>query len=161
MRSFTGFFSRLLSPFLAGVAALIASVLVAAAVWVRSTREDFDDSFALVVTETLRVTTLTWPHSLVILLLPLAVYGGRLAHADSLSRWLAGAGWLLMAAPQALLPGFDAYKTASAAVSLTVLSLNFYGLLAFSLAQARLRQTCRLDGPERAAAEYPTRLRLS
>ena len=146
--SLTGFFSRLVSPSLAGVATLMASVLVAAIVWVRSTRADFDESFALAITGTLLITPLTWPHSLVILLLPLAVYGARLAYADSLSRWLAGAGWLLMAVPQTLLPGFDEYKTASAAVSLTVLSLNFYGLLAFFFAQARLRRTCPLDGPE-------------
>jgi hypothetical protein len=146
--SLTGFFSRLLSPSQAGVAELMASALVAVAVWVRSTRADFDETFALAITGALLITPLTWPHSLVILLLPLAVYGARLAYADCASRWLAGAGWLLMTVPQALLPGFDEYKTASAAVSLTVLSLNFYGLLAFFLAQARLRRTCQLDGPE-------------
>jgi Glycosyltransferase family 87 len=153
--SLTGFFSRLLSPPLAGAAALMASVLVAAAVCVRSARADFDQSFALAVTGTLLITTLTWPHSLVILLLPLAVYVARLAYADSLSRWLAGAGWLLMAVPQPFLPGFDEHKSASVVVSLTALSVNFYGLLAFFLAQARLQRTCQLAGPRTSRIPNP------
>lgn len=141
--SLNGFFSRLLSPSLAGVAALMASALVAAAVWARSRRSNLDQSFGLAITGTLLITTLTWPHSLVILLLPLAIYVANLVYADSVSRLLAGAGWLLMAVPQPLLPGFPEHLRASVVVSLTVLSLNFYGLLAFFLAQARLCRTTK------------------
>jgi hypothetical protein len=153
--SLTGFFSRLVNPSLAGVVALMASVWVAGAIWVRSTRADFDEGFALAITGTLLITPLTWPHSLVILLLPLAVYRARLAYADSLSRWLAGAGWLLMAVPQTLLPGFDESKPASAAVSLTVLSVNFYGLLAFFLAQTRIHPACQSGRVERCGGPAP------
>jgi hypothetical protein len=158
--SLNGFFSRLLSPYPAGAATWMAAILVAAVVWVRSTRAGFDESFALAITGVLLTAPLTWPHSLVILLLPLAVYGGRLSRADSVSRWLAGAGWLLMAVPQgffltnprAFIPVAAEYKRPSVVVSLTVLSLNFYGLVAFFFAQARLRRTRQFDGSEHRPA---------
>lgn len=152
--SLTGFCSRLLSPPPAGWAVLILAVLVMAVVWVRSRQADLDESFALAITAALLISPLTWPHSFVILLLPLAVYGRRLSHADSVSRWLAGAGWLLMAVPQALVRGgpqtFTSlsaqFKRPSVVVCLTVLSMNFYGLVAFFLAQVRLRRPCNSTG---------------
>jgi hypothetical protein len=54
--------------------------------------------------------------------------------------------------PRAFIPVAAEYKRPSVVVSLTVLSLNFYGLVAFFFAQARLRRTRQFDGSEHRPA---------
>ncbi len=135
--SLTGFFSRLFSPPLSSWMILISSVVILAVIVRTATRRetDFDREFGLTVTGTLLLCSLTWEHSFVILLLPLAVCASRFSHADAGSRHLLIGSWILMALSEPLLPGFNAAP--STLRSLGVLSLNFYGLLAFFIAQTR------------------------
>jgi hypothetical protein len=67
----------------------------------------------------------------------LGVFWRNRDDADWIARALAIAAWLLMSMPQPLLPGFPDSDRASIPASLGVVSLNFYGLAAFFLAQAR------------------------
>ncbi len=137
--SLNGFFSRLLAPALGHTVTLAvtwaACASVAIAVGLRSARANFDEGFALAVTGLLLVTPLTWQHSLTMLLLPLGIYLAGIANRGPLSRCCAVAGCLLLSLPSAILPGFPPAAHPGIAANLTVLSLNFYGLACFWLAQ--------------------------
>jgi hypothetical protein len=152
--SLTGFFARLFapdattapllaSPWLAAALTAAAGLAVIAAVVWRARRrrgaEDFDGEYALALTALLLLSALTWSHYFVVLLIPLVIWARRLwlAGRAAAGRWaVLVVTWGLMALPQldlarALIPA----GAASPALALTVLSLNFYGLLGFFIAQ--------------------------
>ncbi|HYM05649.1 MAG TPA: glycosyltransferase family 87 protein [Terriglobales bacterium] len=137
--SLTGFFSRLFSPSLSWLLILIGSTAILLTIWRQASRKpaDFDSEFALTLTGALLLFPLTWQHSFVMLLLPLAICVTRFADARANSRYLLLASWLLMAVPEPLLPGFSGHALPSTARSLGVLSVNFYGLLACFIAQTQ------------------------
>ena len=58
--------------------------------------------------------------------------------------------WVLMAVPEPLLPCFLRDRVPSTFQSLIIFSLNFYGLLAFFLAQTGFGLSQKIDGPEAA-----------
>jgi hypothetical protein len=152
--SFTGFFAHLFapdattapllaSPALAVGASALASLLVVGLVGrvaLRHGNTDFDGVFALALTGLLLLSALTWSHYFVVLLLPLVIWLPRLTQQGrpATGRWLTLVfTWLLMAVPQldvALAVVGDGVAEPWHAV--TVLALNFYGLLGFFLAQA-------------------------
>ena len=151
--SFTGFFAHLFAPDatiipLVHAPALAVGLTAAASLAVvgivaftaRRRADDFDGQFALALTGMLLLSALTWSHYFVVLLIPLVIWARRLwlAGRAAAGRWATlGVAWLLMALPQ-----FDLAKAiagdgvAMPAHSLTVLALNFYGLLVFFAAQA-------------------------
>ena len=135
--SLTGFFSRLFSPPLSSWMILISSIVILAVIVRAATgrHADFDREFGLTVTGTLLLCSLTWDHSFVILLLPLGICAARYSYADARSQYLLIGSWILMALPVPLLPGFNAGP--STLRSLGILSINFYGLLAFFIAESR------------------------
>jgi glycosyl transferase family 87 len=143
--SLNGFFSRLFNPPLSSLLFLAGSALTLATISREATKKisDFDVEFALMLTGTLLLSTITWQHSFVVLLLPLAICSTRFAAADATSRWLLIGSWILMALPEPLLPGFSVDGPASKVQSLGILSINFYGLVAFFLVHNRFRARSR------------------
>lgn len=151
--SLIGFFARLFapdaatapllaSPLLAAVLTAAAGLAVVAAVIWRTRRagaEDFDGEYGLALTALLLLSALTWSHYFVVLLIPLVIWARRfwLAGRAAAGRWVVLViTWGLMALPQldlakALVPA----GAAAPGLALTVLSLNFYGLLGFFIAQ--------------------------
>ena len=147
--SITGFVSRVV-PAHAGIAQ-IATLLTLVVALLRSKRAGLDESFAITTTAALLITPLTWPHSLVILLLPFAIFATS-GQVDRTSRWLAIGGFVLMSTPQPFLPGFPGFQRAPLSVNLTVLALNFYGLLALLIALAKVCGSVRLQRERESAS---------
>jgi len=138
--SLPGFFSRIFTPPLSRLLILVSSGVIVTVI-VKTTRRaavDFDREFCLALTGSLLLSAYTWQHSFVLLLLPLAICIARFSYAGQTARYLLIGSWILMALPEPLLPGFDAGP--STAQALGVLSVNFYGLLAFFIAQTRFRE---------------------
>jgi len=135
--SLNGFLSLLFTPPLSSLLFLTGSALILATIYREATKKisDFDVEFALTLTGTLLLSTITWQHSFVVLLLPLAICSARFSTADAKSRGLLVGSWILMAVPEPLLPGFSDDGILSTTQSLGVAAVNFYGLVAFFIGQ--------------------------
>lgn len=174
--SLTGFFAHLFAPdttiepfwhnptlavLVSGLAGLVVIGVVAWAAWQHG-RTDFDGVYTLALTGLLLLSALTWSHYFVVLLIPLVIWARRLwlAGRAAAGRWaVLGLCWLLMALPQLdLARAVIGGDVAGPVHAVTVLALNFYGLLGFFAAQAWwLRTTPRLalapaGGEQRARA---------
>ena len=151
--SLNGFFSLLFHPPLSVLLFLTGSALILATIYREGTRKirDFDVEFALMLTSTLLLSTITWQHSFVVLLLPLAICSARFSIADTTSRWLLVGSWILMAVPEPLLPGFSDNETLSTTRVLGVAAVNFYGLVAFFFAQLRFHAASHAHGSRSTA----------
>ena len=137
--SLTGFFRRLSAPQLSWWLIAVSSAAVLATIWsgaIRKTR-DSDGKFGITLNAALLLSTITWQHSFVMLLLPLAICATHFSRADAGSRFLLIGSWILMAVPEPLLPGFSVNRVPAIVQSLGIFSMNFYGLLAFFVAQTR------------------------
>ena len=112
----------------AGTLAALAATVMACA----RDRANLDRAFALVITLSLLVSTVAWPHYFVVLLLPLALV---LAASPPVDRAMLGglaATWVLMNVPQVPIAlRVVGAGPASPLFALTVLSANFYGLAGF------------------------------
>ena len=165
--SIVGFFYRLfaaedpIAPLadMPRLANLLSAVAIAAVVitWLaisRRKRGDFDGEFGLSVTAMLLISSMTWQHYFVVLLLPLAIAGQRAGWRAFTADWLQLSEWIRLSLPiDRLALSFFSSGRHGPLLSLAFFSLPFYGLVCLFIAQARNLQWRRfapedpLEGP--------------